>query len=333
LNFKPPAKKAQVVGVDRISVSYPVGRAGFDRESEDWARREQVRGGVERFSGYFEIGPRCTAFVGVEDRPDRDTAFVKIECNPSRLVDPDGWSVAPAAAASMCVGEVLSLVGGELVALPVEGLGSLRLRRLDAARDFGEVEVPGQLIRGLAPIPRAWARLNLVHADPSKNRAQTLMVGSRTSGVARLYDKHQESEGRAPVGSVRFEAECRRAWCHKYGGMERLGDVNNGSVAMLARERWEWSGMGSEIFCSGVALLEALDLAGLSPAKKRAFVGWLLEQSVGVPSPIGKQAASDYRRIQRQLGIVAADMFGGQGGKQVFSRLDFDSGTEVRRVA
>jgi hypothetical protein len=181
-------------------------------------------------------------------------------------------------------------------------------------------------------VPRAWSRRNLVHADPLRNRAETLMVGSG-AGVARLYDKHRETEGRAPVGTVRFEAECRPGWCEKYGEIRRLSDVTTEKVSALARNRWDWSAMGTEVVSSGVVLLKRLDDAGLSPAKKRGFIGWLVEQSVGIPSPIGTETHAEYRRIQRDLGIVASEVFGGAGGLQVMSRLDFDEGTELLRVA
>ena len=70
----------------------------------------------------------------------------------------------------------------------------------------------------------------------------------------------------------------------------------------------------------------------LSPAGQRAFVGWLLEQSCGYESEISETTLAKYRRIQRELGIVAGDLFESKGS-QVFAHLDFESGREVLRVA
>ena len=349
------------LGLDKLSVGYRVPPYGFDRESRDWKHSEDRRSGVESFGTMVDVGRGVSAFVGVQVRPELPFASVKIEGNPCRLADPGGWGLGGGPAdAQRLVLAALSMVGGELVAMPACSVSEFSVTRADIARDFLEVERPGELIRGLASVHRPYARLNMVHADSSRNRAQTLMVGSKTSFVVRLYDKFTESEGAAPAGTLRWELEGKRALLQR-SGIRVLGDLTDERMGAVARERWEWSGMGLEVVCGVPALLDRLSVgrpcsppngaqrygvrkwdrtadslrarAVLSPAQRRGFIGWLAEKACGVESDIGSETLAKYRRVEREYGIVAADLFSGEAGLQVVGRLDFETGREVLRVA
>jgi hypothetical protein len=345
------------LGLDKLSVGYRVPLYGFDRESRDWASRTQYRDGRETFGTVVDVAPGVSAFVGVQVRPELPFASVKIEGNPCRLVDPGGWGLAGGPrAAERLVLAALAVVGGELVSLPVCPVSEFSVTRADIARDFAEVERPGELIRALASVHRPWARLNLVHADASRNRAQTLMVGSKTSFLVRLYDKHTESEGAAPAGTVRWEVEGKRSLLQR-ADIRVLGDLTEERMGAVARERWDWSGMGREVICGMPALLDRLsgrplvlatgcgvrETSGneidrpagvsLSAAQCRGFIGYLAYKACGVESDIGSETLAKYRRVEREYGIVAADLFGGEAGLQVIGRLDFETGREVLRVA
>jgi hypothetical protein len=203
------------------------------------------------------------------------------------------------------------------------------VKRIDVARDFADVDEPGQLIRSLGALHRPWSRLNQTHADPLKHGAQTLYVGSGAGGV-RLYDKEAETEGRAPQGTVRWETEARQ-WVKNYGGMKVLGDVDGDAVGRLAMNRWEWSRMGVEVAGSTARLVRLVDQSDLSTAQKRSFLGWLVEQSAGVDSGVGSKATlAKYRRLQKELGIAAPADFGSM--VEVVRRLDWESGREVVSV-
>ena len=112
--------------------------------------------------------------------------------------------------------------------------------------------------------------------------------------------------------------------------------------------------MGREVICGMPALLDRLsgrpcslpDAASwdrrkwdrpagssLSASECRGFVGYLAYKACGVESDIGSATLAKYRRVEREYGIVAADLFGGEAGLQVIGRLDFESGREVLRVA
>jgi hypothetical protein len=316
------------VGVDRVSCSFPL--EGFQEDRSAWSevRARQVAGAeIETFSGAVDVAG-VKVFVGVSEQPEAHHRWWgKVELNPSRVVDPEGVSLAPVEELPGVMRRVRE-AALELLS-PVEPLREWRTKRVDVARDFGGVSDAAVMVRSLAPIPRPWSRRNLVHADPVRSGAQTLMVGSG-AGVARLYDKHVESGGVAPDGTLRCEFECRAGWLERYGGIARLGDVNAESVSALARDRWEWSAMGVEVSGDWSLVFSRCEAAGLTPERRRAFIGFLVEQAEGHGVSMGKNQATYYRRLQRLLGVTAPS---GGGGLRVMRRLDFDSGTEVCRVA
>jgi hypothetical protein len=269
----------------------------------------------------------------------------KIEFNPSRASEEPGAGHStrsvpkcseqpPASGVSLATAETARRTAAEAWELAgelVEWSGpkeAARVRRIDTARDFEGVTNGGALIRALAPVHRSWARRNFVHADPQRNGAQTLMVGSG-AGWARLYDKHAESKGRAPEGTLRWEAECRSDWASKYGGIVHFEDLTDANVVRLATERWGWSSMGVEV--AGMRrVVEKVRASELSDCVQAGFLGWLLMESAGMAWEAGPATLAKYRRIQRELSIATDDL---DQGETVFSRLDFETGREVFRVA
>lgn len=321
-------KRLRGFGVDRLSVSWPC--RGFDPDPSVWSSISMRNPGTplaaESRSVSVELAPGVRAFVGVREVPAKGETWAKCEFNPSRVVDAEGHSLAPVEAVQSVTARVLA-AAGEIVGLPGE-LETARVRRIDVARDFEGVDRPDLFVRTLAPLPRPWARQNLVHFDPSRHGAQTLMVGSG-AGVARLYDKNAETGGDAP-GVLRWEVEARSAWAKNYGGVDVLGDVVPANVVQLAVNRWEWSQMGAEV-SSAERVIEIVSRAGLSPAKERAFLGWLFCQAHGWDRPISKNSVAEWRRLQRELGVslVRPD---GSASVTFVSRLDWETGREVVRM-
>jgi hypothetical protein len=318
-------------GVDRLSVSFPV--RVFDTTPTSWSSVSTALPGRdnERVNyGTSEKVGGASAFIGVSVIRATGQAFGKIELNPSKVADPDRWQMAGVSEVGPAIGRAVE-VASELLA-PVVPMGEFRVRRLDVGRDFGGVARPAELIRGLAPIPRAWARRNLVHADPARSGAQTLMVGSG-AGVARLYDKAAETAGRAPEGTLRFEAQCRSAWCESYGGVKFLGQLSSESVSQLAVNRWEWSAMGAEV--AGLARVVGAVMGDpeLSERERTMFLGYLVRQAAGDSLAVSStRTLAKYRAAQRRLGLVAdPGLLDSSSG--VTSRLDWESGREVFRVA
>lgn len=326
-----------MLGVDKVSLSFPL--RSFEPDPSAWGMRSETDPGTPAasltFSGKVTVGEgddEVVAFVGVRQVPEHPSCqwWGKVELNPSRIVDPGGYGLASVSQLRPAVHAVAKQLGA-LVEPEDHNTGSWSVKRLDLARDFEAIDQAPTLIRALGPIHRPYSRLNLVHADPSRLGAQTLMVGSK-AGVVRLYDKHAETSGVAPAGSVRWEAECRTGWLGTYGSVKRLQDVNDETTGQLARNRWEWSQMGAEVAGDLGQLVARVRATGLTDREQAGFLGWLVMQAAGdgwVPG--SRSTLAKYRKAQRDLGIASPTDLVTTGA--VLRRLDWDSGREVLRVA
>lgn len=330
---RPKTGQTQVrgVGIDRLSVSFPV--ADFDRDEAAWdsisVRQPGTFEAAKQLAKTNVPGVRGVSFIGVQEVPRHPVCrwWGKVEGNPSRLVDPEGISLCPVDELPVVVRR-MAMVAGEFLE-PGGPVPSWSVKRVDVARDFEGVSGGPQLVRSLGALPRAWARRNFVHADAQKHGAQTLSVGSG-SGMARLYDLHA-AHG-APVGSLRAEAECRTRWLRSYGAIRTVSDLTDSNINRLMLDRWEWSALGAEVASSVAALVDVVLSAGLSVPVRQRFIGWLVEQAAGVAVGEVMHTGWRYRALQKELGIVVApDVLETEGA--VWRRLDLDSGTEVVRVA
>lgn len=314
--------------MDRLSISWSLGAGKFDPDPASWDAAELQHVGpdgeaeVMRLRALKDVrGASC--FVGVSHRKGQPPV-AKLELNPSRVGDPDGWQVAPVEAVAPAVRQALVAVG-ELVSPPGE-LAAARVRRVDGTRDFGGVERPSDFLQAQATLRRPWARLNLVHSDPGRSGAQTLMVGSRSGGVVRAYDKHAEKPC-APDGTVRFEVEARGPWAQNYGGIRAFGDLTGDNVLALVKDRWNWAQLGAEVSAMQTAMDSILRLDSLTNTQKRGLVGFLVMQASGAGEMCSDRQAKTYRKWQRELGIVLEDF--DVGASRHSQRLDWDTGLAV----
>lgn len=318
------------LGLDRLSLSFAVD--SFEPDPRAWdMRQERFVYGEESsvlLSARVKICEGVMAFVGVKTF-GASGARAKVEFNPARVSDPDGVSLAS-------VEETLGASAAALAAardlvLPESpgDLASFMVKRVDVARDFSDVLNPSGLIRGLAPIRRKYAKKNLVHADPARNGAQTLLVGNGT-GATRLYDKCAESVGKAAPGTLRWEAECRTGWAWRYGGIASLADLSDNAVLRLAADRWEWSGMSVEV-SSVAGVVDVLARSELTEREQCMFLGWLVGRSSAHGYRPSAPTERKFHRLQRQLGLSIGPE--SLQGVTVSSRLDWESGTEVCCVA
>ncbi len=334
-------KKDSAIGVDRCSVSFRL--QDFDSEPSKWGSHQRGYSDgepvSETFSAQVEIAPGVSAFVGVRRMDvtrgnglagvDVSPVFGKIEFNPSRVVDPGGSSLATVDQTFDSLQLAVDAAAGLVTPFLHDGLSSFRLKRLDAAKDFRSPIPPAALIRGLSPIPRKWARKNLVHADPSRNGAQTLLVGSN-AGAVRVYDKFAETGGSVEPGTVRCEIEARGDWLRKYGGLRTMDDLHKLGVDGLARNRFEWSAMGVEV-ASTSGVVDVVGQSDLTPREQMMFLGWLVSQATPYAYQPGSKALAKWRKIQRELNIsLGPDVVGSVGFS---SRIDWESGQVVTRVS
>jgi hypothetical protein len=325
-----PRNGETVAGVDRISLSFPVDRVN---EAAGWTTVGEKRGEGGRrqfFEWTGEPRPGFSVYVGaLRPDPTRPDVWGKIECNPARLVDPTGCGLATVDDLRDAIDVAAGLAAGFVdpaVAIEQEG----RTKRLDVARDFREIVRPDVYVQGLRNVKRPYAKRNAVYSDPSRGNAQTLLVGSG-AGSVRLYNQHEAYAHRgAPEGAVRWECEARSDWLKKQG-VSVIGDITTAVVDSLARERFAWSGCDLEV--SGVdQVVERIRRSGLSPAKQQRLLGVLVLRASGHEAPMGKNQATEYDRLIRDLGVVLepGTLY---ATAPIVARLDFDSGTEVVRAA
>src|ERR1019366_3660281 len=113
-----------------------------------------------------------------------------VEFNPARLVDPDGFTTAPLGTIFDGIQEAIA-IAGKLIEIDCE-VEEMRVKRVDVARDFASVESVGSLIKGLAGGARTNARKTTLHLTGG-GTVEGLSTGSKSGGMARLYDKSLQS--------------------------------------------------------------------------------------------------------------------------------------------
>lgn len=317
--------------MDKVSVSFPVARVADDRQWSRLSVRNHSEGQEVTRSDSVEVVEGVHAMIGVRDIGATDQQWAKVELNPSRVLDPKGWS---AEAGGM---ETLATLDAAISKAMSEGyfepmIGSVEeanLKRLDTCRDFRNVEHPSFLIGGLIGVHRNYARQARVFYDPNRNGAQTLVVGGKRNQV-RLYNKDEETGGEA-AGVVRWEGLNREDWLEEHGAMSKAGDVTDERIEQIGRDRFEWSGMGMRVVSSAQMVTEQIGTLDLSPAKKRHVLGYLLESAYGLPTKMSRTTAAEYRRIVREAGVVMA-LDGLEETERYSVHLDLDQGREVVSV-
>jgi hypothetical protein len=330
LTERETAQNLCIAGIDRLSVSFPC--EDFDRRPESWNQVTQKMVGTPNESASYgcsiSLGKdQPSVYVGVQHQKAGHGAWGKIEFNPARVVDPQGWKLAPVSTVRASLEKAVEKAL-ELVAPGVPSVDEMHVKRLDVARDF-ETEHSEFYVRGLAPVHRPWARRNLVHFDPGRKGAQTLMVGSG-AGVVRLYDKFAETEGKAPAGTLRWEAECKSDWVTKYGDITTFADVNEERVAELARNRWEWSAMGTDVGAIE-RVVEKAQRSGMSQRELLSFLGYVTLLANGSGQVAHRNTATKYRKMSKELGVSIGELE--VSSAQFLGRLDWETGREHLHAA
>ncbi len=329
-NFEP--LPSRTFGVDKISVSFPVDAVAPDGDWANLSIKNTADGPNVRRNDSIELCKGVNVMVGVSDIAPTGQQWAKLEFNPSRVKDPDGWSATASAADSIdAVTLAIARAHSEGFFNPrINSARDARVKRLDLARDFSGVSDPSSLIGGLIGVHRNHARQARVFYDPERNGAQTLTVGGKRD-QARAYDKAQES-GEGAAGVVRVEFLCRD-WLMRYGNMRNVGDMTDDSIDELGRDRFEWSGMGTGVASSLQIVIDSVKRLGLTPTKSRNLLGYLMQSAYGVPTKMSKSTAAEYRRLARQAGVsMALDGIDQQDPVGVIVRLDLESGMEVLSV-
>lgn len=247
-------------GIDKLAVSFPL--TGYDANHHIWTSREEKPrmmssnglGVVEGASGNVYPVQGVPVWVSVSVWRDANgglTPYGYISFNPSRVNDPKGYGLASVQETLDAFSTVLTKLEDCLAAEDMDDLSIYKVTRIDVARDFHGVQSPAATIRGLAPLHRNYSKKCVLYSKSSSNYAETLEVGAKSSGYVRLYDKYVQTKRAVELGTLRWEVEAYKEWARQYGGLRTLEDLATIGVDDLARNRWEWSGMGNEVASVG----------------------------------------------------------------------------------
>lgn len=205
--------------------------------------------------------------------------------------------------------------------------------RLDPVRDFDDVSHVGELLDGLAAVPRDLRYKSRRFADPERNRAESLRVGPKSWG-AQLYDKCVETGGVAAEGRLRFETrlhseQLRSDWAARRGCVVReIGDLSEGKVRAMTHASFERVGFDREVV-GRASVWQKVGASGLSRRQQAEL--WTFLTAPGAAESMHRSARYRYRDLAASLGVTMAAA--SDEAKDVLVRLDFESGREVCRVA
>jgi hypothetical protein len=205
--------------------------------------------------------------------------------------------------------------------------------RLDPVRDFDGVLHVGSLMDGLAGIPRGPREKVRRWSDSERNQAESLRVGPKAWGSL-LYDKHRETDGKAPEGRVRFEARLHAdqltgAWARDLGAIMRcVGDVTEEKVRAIRLGAFERVGFEREVAAMTMVSDAVFSCEDVS-ARERALL-WAYLTAPGFAATLHRDTERKYRRIAKGLGVTPGEAL--EEAHKFTARLDFDAGTEVLRA-
>jgi hypothetical protein len=209
-----------------------------------------------------------------------------------------------------------------------------KVLRLDAVRDFDEVSAMTELLNGLAAVPRRKLLKVRRWQDAMSNHAESLRVGPG-AWAANAYDKHAETKGEAAPGRLRTEFRMRheqltnvRARKEGYV-MRQVRDVTDEKVQALTRSMFGHVAFDREVVGKAGMAEKVQGCEWLKPQERAQL--WCYLTMPGYVASMSAPTARKYRDFAAQLGVTMAAAE--EEMAEAFVRLDFDKGTEVRRVA
>jgi hypothetical protein len=111
-----------------------------------------------------------------------------------------------------------------------------------------------------------------------------------------------------------------------------LADLGPSSCVQLAYNRWQWSGMGTEVGSTS-AVYSCLRESGLPARTRQGLLAFLVGQAEGDPPFSGSATLAKYRKLQRGLGLCLVPGSLQEPPQMVKGRrLDWEAGTEIDRV-
>lgn len=318
-----PISNPDDYGVDKLHLSFPVWPPEF--RSSRWSLKSYGPPNERVItSGWIEIGnDRCKLRIDVY-RPNGHEWWCALQFNPARVVNPSGIALCRPRDLERVIDGATIKVRRHVV--PKIGSHLFQVRRVDIGRTFREVSSPGRYLAGLHSVPKPRARFNsLIRGKDGV--VETLRAGSKSGGCVSLYDKHRESSGLAPPGTLRCEVQARPSWCQRYGGIFVVEDLTGMNIGRLFRNRVRWFGLERHVMTGRTACEQILRSKDLDIRTREGLALYVLAIERGVEPGVTSRTATKYRGILRELAIAPIP---GSSVDTVVSRLDFKSGTEIR---
>ena len=248
LNFDGATDDAlqEFLGIDKVKLAFPIAVSAAHRllassgKNVDGFARAFLHNNYERLRHN-----RDNLWQGAVAVQPEHGAMGFVEFNPSRWLDPTGWSPAPLLQAQSVIGLVWESVSS--VFEPTVDLSEAKVRRLDIARDFEGVSQPNHYLKRLDTNARAFRTLQRTHFVSGKNEGWTIQLTNASGKHIRLYDKHRQTRGRAPEGTVRFEVELHKWLTNNGSSIKTVPDITPEAVCRTARYWWNESRFGAPL--------------------------------------------------------------------------------------
>lgn len=235
------------IGIDGICVTYPV--TDTSTRTHHWdsdkirsrvAHTASVPTSRDQVSNLGHRGLHVTR----TDHPQGTRC--RIEVTPSLLLGkPDNTRLLSDGQIRSLVNHAVYDVQSSLGLVPLVPLRDARITRLDIARNL-VIDDPGDVarfLRGLAEfLP---ANSPMTQAFRTANGVTSVKMGGKARSV-RVYDKHLESKGAVPEGTVRWEARLRTEALKRLG-IGTVGDLDVTALRHARFKMWVWSGMTQSI--------------------------------------------------------------------------------------
>jgi hypothetical protein len=247
--------------------------------------------------------------------------------NPARWALPNDWSCLPLKSAMPAIESVWETASPLL--MPIGSLDMAEVKRLDIARDFSNVASPAPYlmrrdVEGLSIGALNWSQ----YVSSTGGRS---IRGWNGSGAVQLYDKHRESGGFAPEGTVRFEVQLRK-WLTRYGiRVGVVSDLSPDVVEHIARLWWNSSAFGTPLVSQPDVYTEVLKHFGSSrnaAARANSTFGYYARARAGIDiKDVPPNSRRRYVAALRSVNLSndAAPLRSSGTAR----RLDLDTGTEV----
>lgn len=324
-------------GCDKLWLRFPVDPASVDATSPEWRVHAKNLNSPKEFifrEATVDLGHGVSIFVRLREQP---TWQATVQFNPARLLDPDGWRPAAIHAVPGAVAAVLAMLtargllthrdcvtsDGVVQESPgLEVVDGIELQRADFAWDV-RVEDTG---RHLDHMRKRVGKVRSVPPNAKGNKG-TVYFGAKDDRMA-VYDKHRQSGGVAPAGTLRVEMQLRSLWLTR-SAIRTVGDVTEQSAAAFFVQEFHRLGLDAKITDSG-ALERLLDTPGVSYTKLCAVLGDAMVEAAGLESrrTLSADTAREYRRIRASSGCSSPDALF-KRGDGVTRYLDLEQNYEV----